>query len=39
MRLVLFEGAGSVDVLPGLLTERGVVSIADAVRRNRPPGA
>jgi 2-keto-4-pentenoate hydratase/2-oxohepta-3-ene-1,7-dioic acid hydratase in catechol pathway len=31
MRLVLFQPAGSSDVLPGLLTERGVVSAADVV--------
>ena len=37
MRLVLFEPAGSTDVQPGLLTERGVVSIADAVARAVTP--
>src|SRR5512134_3538022 len=37
MRLVLFEPAGSADILPGLLTERGVVSIADAVARRPAP--
>ncbi len=35
MRLVLFQTPASPTTVPGLLTERGVVSIADAV----PPGA
>jgi 2-keto-4-pentenoate hydratase/2-oxohepta-3-ene-1,7-dioic acid hydratase in catechol pathway len=37
MRLVLFEQPGSADVVPGLLTERGVVGIADAVARHPTP--
>jgi 2-keto-4-pentenoate hydratase/2-oxohepta-3-ene-1,7-dioic acid hydratase in catechol pathway len=37
MRLVLFQRAGSADVLPGALTERGVVGIADAVRLSYTP--
>ncbi len=36
MKLVLFEAVGG-DVLPGLLTERGVVSIADAVPLGATP--
>jgi 2-keto-4-pentenoate hydratase/2-oxohepta-3-ene-1,7-dioic acid hydratase in catechol pathway len=35
MKLVLFQPDGRSDVVPGLLTDRGVVSIAGAV----PPGA
>ena len=31
MKLVLFQPAGKADVIPGLLTERGVVSVADTV--------
>ena len=31
MKLVLFQTAAGPDVIPGLLTDRGVVSIADAV--------
>ena len=34
MKLVLFERSGQAEVLPGLLTERGVIDIAEAV----PPG-
>ena len=37
MRLVLFQPAGSADVVPGLLTERGVVSIADVAARAATP--
>jgi len=28
MRLVLFQGAGQDEPVPGLLTDRGVVSVA-----------
>src|SRR2546425_6961323 len=35
VKLVMFQIAGKPDVMPGLLTDRGVVSIADAV----PSGA
>lgn len=37
MRLVLFETAPGADVLPGLMTERGIVNIAGAVERGRTP--
>ena len=37
MKLVLFQPAGKTDVLPGLLTERGVVSIADTVPSGATP--
>jgi len=37
MKLVLFQMAGRRDVLPGVLTERGVVSIADAVSPSYTP--
>jgi 2-keto-4-pentenoate hydratase/2-oxohepta-3-ene-1,7-dioic acid hydratase in catechol pathway len=36
---VLFETAASRETVPGLLTERGVVSIAAAVRRGHTPQA
>ena len=39
MKLVLFEAAGRSEVVPGLLTERGVVSIADAVSSRPTPQA
>ena len=39
MKLALFERAGGRDVLPGLLTDRGVVSIADAVPLGHTPQA
>ena len=39
MRLVLFEAATGGDTVPGLLTERGVVSIADAVGAGHTPQA
>ena len=39
MRLVLFETAAGGDPQPGLLTERGVVSIAPAVRPGHTPQA
>jgi 2-keto-4-pentenoate hydratase/2-oxohepta-3-ene-1,7-dioic acid hydratase in catechol pathway len=37
MRLVLFQSPGSADVVPGLLTERGVVSVADDVQPGATP--
>ena len=37
MRLVLFQTTGASDVRPGLLTERGVVSIADLVPAGATP--
>jgi 2-keto-4-pentenoate hydratase/2-oxohepta-3-ene-1,7-dioic acid hydratase in catechol pathway len=37
VKLVLFQAADRADVLPGLLTERGVVSIADEVKRSYTP--
>ena len=37
MKLVLFEAKGQGGVLPGLLTERGVVSIAGAVKSGHTP--
>ena len=37
MKLALFQAAGKNDILPGLLTERGVVDIADAVKRSYTP--
>jgi 2-keto-4-pentenoate hydratase/2-oxohepta-3-ene-1,7-dioic acid hydratase in catechol pathway len=37
VKLVLFQAAGSNDALPGLLTERGVVSIAQAVKISYTP--
>jgi 2-keto-4-pentenoate hydratase/2-oxohepta-3-ene-1,7-dioic acid hydratase in catechol pathway len=39
VRLVLFEAAPGRDVHPGLLTERGVVDIATAVRPGHTPQA
>ena len=39
MKLVMFQMAGKPDVMPGLLTERGVVSIADAVPAGAAPQA
>ncbi len=39
MRLVLFETGERRDVAPGLLTERGVVSIASVVRPGHTPQA
>lgn len=39
MRLVLFQTTGASDVRPGLLTERGVVSIADVVPAGATPQA
>src|SRR5688572_14362690 len=37
MKLVLFETGATHDAVPGLLTDRGVVSIADAVRQGHTP--
>jgi 2-keto-4-pentenoate hydratase/2-oxohepta-3-ene-1,7-dioic acid hydratase in catechol pathway len=37
VRLVLFQTPGNEDVLPGVMTERGVVSIADEVRLGYTP--
>ena len=37
MKLVLFRAGMQGEALPGLLTERGVVSIASAVRRGHTP--
>jgi 2-keto-4-pentenoate hydratase/2-oxohepta-3-ene-1,7-dioic acid hydratase in catechol pathway len=39
VRLVLFQTTGASDVRPGLLTERGVVSIADLVPAGATPQA
>jgi 2-keto-4-pentenoate hydratase/2-oxohepta-3-ene-1,7-dioic acid hydratase in catechol pathway len=39
VRLVLFETAPGLDPVPGLLTERGVVGIAHAVRAGHTPQA
>ena len=37
MKLVMFQIAGKPDVMPGLFTDRGVVSIADAVPAGATP--
>ena len=37
MKLVLFETSGASEPVPGLLTERGVVGIADLVERHYTP--
>ena len=37
MRLALFQKAGSADVLPGLIAQGGVVSVADLVSRGSTP--
>ena len=37
MRLILFEQAAGGEVVPGVLTERGVVSVATAVRAGHTP--
>ena len=37
MKLVLFQKSAKGDVLPGLLTDRGVVSIAGAVKLSYTP--
>ncbi len=37
MKLVLFQKPAASDVVPGVLTERGVVSIADVVPSRHTP--
>jgi len=37
MRLVLFQVAGAGEMLPGLMTDRGIVSVAGAVARGHTP--
>jgi len=37
VRLVLFQAAGTDDVVPGVMTAQGVVGIADAVRPGHTP--
>jgi 2-keto-4-pentenoate hydratase/2-oxohepta-3-ene-1,7-dioic acid hydratase in catechol pathway len=37
VKLVLFQTPGKADVLPGLMTDRGIVSIADAVKLSYTP--
>jgi 2-keto-4-pentenoate hydratase/2-oxohepta-3-ene-1,7-dioic acid hydratase in catechol pathway len=37
MRLVLFQSGGAGEVQPGLLTERGIVGIADLVKKSHTP--
>jgi len=37
LKLVLFQKSANEDVLPGLLTDRGIVDIASAVARNHTP--
>ena len=37
MRLVLFQGAGHDEPVPGLLTDRGIVSLAPGVERQHTP--
>ena len=37
MRLVLFQATATSEVLPGLMTDRGVVSIADIVKKGATP--
>jgi 2-keto-4-pentenoate hydratase/2-oxohepta-3-ene-1,7-dioic acid hydratase in catechol pathway len=37
VKLVLFQTAADADVLPGLITERGIVGIADLVKRGHTP--
>ena len=37
MKLVLFQAAPNGEVLPGLLTERGVVDISAAVKKGYTP--
>jgi hypothetical protein len=37
VKLVMFQIAGKPDVMPGLFTDRGVVSIADAVPAGATP--
>src|ERR1700675_3643357 len=37
MKLVLFQVGGTGGILPGLLTERGIVSVADIVKKSFTP--
>ena len=37
MKLVLFQTAPGAEILPGLLTERGVVDISAAVKKSYTP--
>jgi 2-keto-4-pentenoate hydratase/2-oxohepta-3-ene-1,7-dioic acid hydratase in catechol pathway len=37
LRLALFQKAGSTDVLPGLITQRGITGVADLVSRGSTP--
>jgi 2-keto-4-pentenoate hydratase/2-oxohepta-3-ene-1,7-dioic acid hydratase in catechol pathway len=37
MKLVLFEGAGASEPVPGLLTERGIISLTPAVEHQYTP--
>jgi 2-keto-4-pentenoate hydratase/2-oxohepta-3-ene-1,7-dioic acid hydratase in catechol pathway len=37
MKLVMFEASGQSEMAPGLLTERGVVSLAGTVERGYTP--
>jgi 2-keto-4-pentenoate hydratase/2-oxohepta-3-ene-1,7-dioic acid hydratase in catechol pathway len=39
MRLALFEKPGTTDVLPGVITDRGIVEISDLVPRGHAPQA
>jgi 2-keto-4-pentenoate hydratase/2-oxohepta-3-ene-1,7-dioic acid hydratase in catechol pathway len=39
MRLALFENPGSADVLPGVITDRGIVDVSDLVPRGHSPQA
>ena len=37
MRLVLFQASANGEILPGLMTDRGIVGIAEAVKTGRTP--
>ena len=39
MRLALFEKSGTADVLPGVITDRGIVQVSDLVPRGHAPQA
>ena len=39
MRLALFQNAAAADVLPGVITDRGIVDVADLVPRGHSPQA
>jgi 2-keto-4-pentenoate hydratase/2-oxohepta-3-ene-1,7-dioic acid hydratase in catechol pathway len=39
MRLALFEKSGATDVLPGVITDRGIVEVSDLVPRGHAPQA